>query len=344
MSIIITLLAFGLMISIHELGHFIAAKKFGVLVHEFSIGMGPKIVSRKKGETAYSIRLLPIGGYVKLEGENELETTVDESNPRAFINLHPLKRIIVLSAGAIMNLILGLIIFIVINMNSGVVPNKVYDVSENYSLQETIFKKGDEILKLNNSTMHTYRDISFYMSRYDSDKIDITLKRDGDILKFNDIKLQKTESGYILGVVFNQEKASFVKSAEYAFYDTAFTVKAVVLSLKDIITGDVPMNAMSGPVEIVSVVDDVTSAHTVYPSWLIILELIAMITVNLGVFNLLPFPALDGGSIVFALYELITKKKVKNQIIGYASVIGFALLMLLAVFVTAGDIKDLITN
>ena len=112
MSILITIIGFGIMIFIHELGHFLAAKKFGVLVHEFSIGMGPKLFSRKGKETVYSLRLLPIGGYVKLEGENTLEQEHDVSDPRSFINLHPLKRIIVLCAGAFMNVLLGFILLI----------------------------------------------------------------------------------------------------------------------------------------------------------------------------------------------------------------------------------------
>lgn len=343
MAILITIIAFGLMISIHEFGHFIAAKRFGVLVHEFSIGMGPKLFSKKGKETTYSLRLLPIGGYVKLEGENEIETEAENDNPRAFVNLHPFKRIIILIAGAFMNILLGFILYIIININVGVIPSKVADVPAANPAQETVFQKGDEIVKLNNTHMNTFEDVSFYMSRYNKDRISVTLKRDGKVITYDNVKLHKTGSGYMLGVVFASEKASFGKSIEYAVYDTAFTAKAVIVSIGDLFTGRLSLDSMSGPVEIVSVVDTVASSKNRY-TFITILELIAMITVNLGLFNLFPFPALDGGSIVFALYELITRRKIKSQVVGYASMIGFVLLMLLAVYVTAGDIKALINK
>ena len=325
------------MIFLHELGHFIAAKKFGVLVHEFSIGMGPKIFSFGKGETAYSLRALPIGGYVKLEGENEIE---ENDNPRSFSNLHPLKRIIVLIAGALMNVLLGIIIFSIINFKIGVIPSTVASIPEEYS-QLKYFEAGDDILRLNNTRVHTSEDVQLFMSRLEeNESIDITLKRNGKTVKLDDFTPVKTSEGYKLGVVFNQEKAGVFKSAGYAVYDTVYITKAVLYALGDLITGKVGVNTLSGPVEIVTVVDAVASTKNEY-TFLSILMLFAMITVNLGVFNLLPFPALDGGSIVFALYELITRKKIKSEIVGYLSVIGFILLMVLAAFVTMGDILDL---
>lgn len=325
------------MIFLHELGHFITAKRFGVFVHEFSIGMGPKLFSFGKGETKYSLRLFPIGGYVKLEGENDIE---ENNNPRSFSNLTPLKRIAILVAGALMNIILGFIIFTIINTNAGIVPTVIGEIPEEYVQNNERFMPGDEIVKLNNTRVHTADDVSLFMSRSDGD-FSITLKRDKKEHIIENFKAYETEHGYKLGVVFKGEKASFIKNAQFAVYDTVYITKAVVYALSDLITGKVGMNALSGPVEIVSVVDAVTSQQNDY-TYLSILYLFAMITVNLGVFNLLPFPALDGGSIVFALYELLTKKKVKSEIVGYASLIGFALLMALAVFVTAGDILDLI--
>lgn len=327
------------MISLHELGHFIAAKRFGVLVHEFSIGMGPKLFSFGKGETKYSLRLFPIGGYVKLEGENDIE---ENDHPRSFSNLAPLKRIIILLSGALMNVLLGFIIFTIINASAGIVPSIIGEIPQEYTSNEGVFYPGDEIVKLDNTRVHTADDVSLFMSRTDGD-FSITLKRNGNEHIIKNFKAYSTEAGFKLGVVFKQEKASFIRNARFAFYDTIYITKAVVYALADLVTGKVGMNALSGPVEIVSVVDTVASQKNDY-TYLSILYLFAMITVNLGVFNLLPFPALDGGSIVFALYELITKKKVKSEIVGYASLVGFALLMVLAVFVTAGDILDLMTK
>lgn len=338
MSILITIIGFGIMVLLHELGHFITAKKFGVLVHEFAIGMGPKIFSFGKGETKYSLRLFPIGGYVRLEGENEVEGNDD---PRSFSNLHPLKRIIVLISGALMNVLLGFLIFTIINLSVGIVPSKVERVPAELSDKQTYLQSGDEILKLNNTRVRTNDDVNLFMSRYkEGESISITLERNGEKIKVNKFTPIKTNKGFKLGVVFEKEKVNLLKSAQYAVYDTVYITKAVIYALGDLITGKVGMNALSGPVEIVSVVDSVASNNDGY-AFLSVLLLFAMITVNLGVFNLLPFPALDGGSIVFALYELITKKKIKSEIVGYASIIGFVLLMTLAVFVTAGDIAAL---
>ena len=338
MAILITVIGFGIMIFLHELGHFVAAKRFGVLVHEFAIGMGPKLFSFGKGETTYSLRLFPIGGFVRLEGENDLE---ENDNPRSFSNLSPLKRIVVLVSGAFMNVLLGFIIFVIINLNMGITPPVVKDIPEEYAGIQENFQVGDEIVKLNNSRINTFDDVSLFMSRFKGERLSATIKRNGEIVKLRNFTPFKTESGYKLGVMFQSEKASFIKCAEDAVYDTVYICKAVVFALVDLIKGDVGMNSLSGPVEIVSTVDKVASLESSY-TYLNILLLFAMITVNLGVFNLLPFPALDGGSILFALYELITRKKVKSEIIGYASAIGFALLMILAIYVTAGDIIDLI--
>ena len=326
------------MVLLHELGHFITAKKFGVLVHEFAIGMGPKLFSFGKGETKYSLRLFPIGGYVKLEGENELE---ENDDPRSFSNLHPFKRIIVLVSGALMNVLLGFLIFTIINLSVGVVPSKIDNIPKELSDKQIYLQSGDEILKLNNTRIRTNDDVLLFMSRYDEgESISITLKRNGEKITIDNFKPIKTEAGFKLGVIFKHENANLIKSAKFAVFDTVYITKAVIYAVGDLVTGKVGMNTLSGPVEIVSVVDSVASANNEY-AFLSILLLFAMITVNLGVFNLLPFPALDGGSIVFALYELITKKKIKSEIVGYASIIGFVLLMTLAVFVTAGDIAAL---
>lgn len=323
---------------LHELGHFVAAKRFGVIVHEFSIGMGPRLFGFGKGETKYSVRLLPLGGYVKLEGEGETE---ESDNPRSFSNLSPIKRIIILFAGAFMNILLGFLLFTVINVKTGIVPAKIAAVPDEF-IEETVFLKDDEIIKLDNTRIHTFDDVSLFMSRCDSN-ISVTVRRNGEIKTFDDFLPFKTENGYKLGVSFASQKASFLKSAEYAVYDTVYITKAVFFALGDLICGRAGLNTLSGPVEIVSVVGEVASQKNSYTVFSVLM-LFAMITVNLGIFNLLPFPALDGGSIVFAFYELITGRKVKSEILGYASMIGFALLMILALFVTVGDITDLIKN
>lgn len=338
MSILITIIGFGIMVFLHELGHFLTAKSFGVLIHEFAIGMGPKIFSFGKGETKYSLRLLPLGGYVKLEGENDLE---ENTNPRSFSNLSPFKRIIVLVSGALMNILLGILIFTVINLKVGIQPTVISGIPEEFPTNNEIFVLGDEITELDGTNVHTMDDVSLFMSRNNSKTIDITIERDGKELTLEDFKLHETQNGYKLGVMFNPKKAGIFESAQFALYDTVNVTKAVYFAVGDLITGKEDINNLSGPVEIVGAVGQVTEQTQGETRLIMILLLFAMISVNLGIFNLLPFPALDGGSIIFALYELITRKKVKSEIVGYASVIGFILLMVLALYVTVGDILAL---
>ena len=207
MAIFITVIGFGIMVFLHELGHFITAKRFGVLVHEFAIGMGPKIFSFGKDETKYSLRIFPIGGYVRLEGENEIE---DNNNPRSFSNLHPFKRIIVLVSGALMNILLGILLFTIINISAGIVPTVIDTIPEQFADEHTILQSGDEIIKLNNTRVRTNDDIHLFMSRYDNkEPITITFKRDGENLVAENFVPFKTESGYKLGLIFKAEDASF---------------------------------------------------------------------------------------------------------------------------------------
>lgn len=336
MAVLITIIGFGIMVFLHEFGHFITAKKFGVLVHEFAIGMGPKLFSFGKGETKYSLRIFPIGGFVRLEGEDTYDKNDD--NPRSFMNIHPLKRIIILFSGAFMNLVLGWLIFVFINMNMGVVPSIIDTVPDEFA-SETLFQAGDEILSLNGTRTHTFDDVSLFMSRADGKNIRASVLRNGKKETFTVIP-KSTEAGYKLGVTFKTYKSDIPMSLRYAVYDTFYISKAVIFAVSDLITGKASLSTLSGPVEIVSVVGEVAGSNNPY-IFISILMLFAMITVNLGVFNLLPFPALDGGSIIFNLYELITRKKIKPEILGYINAAGFALLMLLAAFVTIGDVRDL---
>ena len=189
MAILITVIGFGIMVVLHELGHFILAKSFGVQVHEFAVGMGPKIFSVGKGETKYSLRLFPIGGYVKLEGENELE---ENDNPRSFSNLAPFKRILVLLAGAIMNILLGILIFAFLNIKTGVTPSVIKDISPEFKTEQTVLLPDDRIVEMNSTNIHTYDDVALFMSRSDGSEITVTVERKGEKISIP-VKPQNTE-------------------------------------------------------------------------------------------------------------------------------------------------------
>lgn len=336
-AIIITVLALGIMVCLHELAHMLTAKKFGVLCHEFSIGMGPKLFSLGKGETKYSVRLLPIGGFVQMEGESE-----ESDNPRAFGNQKWWKRLIVLAAGAVSNIIFGWILFSIIAANYGIVPTVVESIPEAYR-ETTVFREGDEVLKIGKTRVHSRNDMLMSLSMTDEDILDVTVRRDGEKI----VLRAPVYRNRLLGVgLANVESPSFIQSVRYGAYDSVYIVKAVVWAVRDLITGKQSLNALSGPVEIVAVVDDVVQSEPVSKEddyrLRVLLELFAMISVNLGVFNLLPIPALDGGQIVFVVIERIIGRKIKAEVIGTVNFVFFALLMLLAVYVTCGDIIGLV--
>ncbi len=336
--VVVTILAFGIMVMLHEAGHFFVAKKFGVTVHEFSIGMGPLLFKWEKGETQYSLRLLPFGGYVKLEGETE-----ESDNPRAFSNISPIKRIAILVAGAAMNILLGFICFVIINNVFGYVrTNRVETVVESSAAYDAGILPGDEIIKLNGTKIYTKADVDLFMIG-NPENVDVTYRRDGEIHKVN--LVPKAVSGrVIIGFTPVVKKLNVLESLKYSYYDTRYVVKAVFVSLKMLFTGEAKVTDMSGPVGIVQVVDQATEASKEdgwFYIFLNLLNLFGMISVNLGVFNLLPFPALDGGSIIFAFIELVTRKKLKSEVLGYINLIGLVLILGLGVFVMFSDIMKL---
>lgn len=344
-SIIITVLALGIMVCLHELGHMLAAKAFGVLVHEFSIGMGPKLFSIKPGETTYSLRLLPIGGFVQMEGEGYEEGGEQSyDRNRSFRYLKAWKRFIILAAGAVLNVLLGLLIFTIINMNSSVHPPIVTSAAEGYE-SVTVFEAGDEILSIEGTRTHSFQDVLMKLAEpkvQAKDSLKVVVRRGGKKVTL-DAPVYGDEGGKKLMLIFDSivYNPGPVTSLRYAVYDTGFVVKAVVGAVGDLLTGKQSVDSLSGPVEIVAVVDDVASTQSPY-TWLTLLSLFALITVNLGVFNLLPIPALDGGQILFLIIEKIIGREIKPQVVGVINAIFFSLLMLLAVYVTVGDVIGLL--
>lgn len=338
-SIIVTIIAFGIMVMLHELGHFLTAKKFGVTVHEFSIGMGPLIFKWGKGETQYSIRLLPLGGYVKLEGEDE-----ESDNPRAFSNISPIKRICILVAGALMNVLLGFLCFVIINnVYPRVQVPVISEIVENSAAEQAGLMVGDEIVKLDNTHVATQSDVSLFMMS-NPDEVKVTYLRNGEKNKVT--LYPKMQDGRLLmGFKSSIKELSVLERLEYSYYDTRYVVKAVLVSIKMLFTGEAKVSDMSGPVGVVQVVGDAAESARPYGSLAVVMQILmlfAMISVNLGVFNLLPFPALDGGSIIFAFIELITRKKLKQEVLGYINLAGLLLILGLGIFIMYSDIMKLL--
>ncbi len=336
-GIIVAIFFFGLMVGIHEFGHFSAARLFGVTVHEFSIGMGPKLCSWGKSETRYSLRLLPIGGFVRMEGETE-----SSEAPGSLSQKPAWQRLIVLSSGALMNLLLGFLIFVFMNAALGASTNEITEVLPETPAKEVGIMAGDRIVRAEKSVIHNVSDFRFSLYDLEKDEISVTVERDGERKEFSLVP-KETDGVRQIGVVFGYDEKPYVWNVfRYAWYDTVFVVKNVVYSLGKLLTGAVGMESVSGPVGIVSTIGAAANQPSLWASILQVLELMAIITVNLGVFNMLPFPGLDGGHAVFTLLEMVRRKPVKPEHEGYVHAIGFLLLLLLMILVTWSDISKLI--
>lgn len=344
MGIIWTVIILGVMIFIHELGHFISARSFGVHVEEFSMGMGPAIIKKQKGGTLYALRALPLGGYCKMEGED-----ADSDAPDSFSKLKPWKKLVVLAAGAAMNVLLALILFIIVSFSQG---SSIYAPQIGYIADgspASVFSVGDKIVKMDNTKINIYADITLKMMDNNGEDIEITVERDGERIT-KTVTPYKTENGYRIGfspaIVENTPSVAL----KNGFYETVFSVKTVFWSIKQLITGKVGLSSLSGPVGVASVVGSAVDSveQTADASvrglllFLNIAYIAALIGANLGVMNLLPLPALDGGRIIFILTEMITRKKIPERFEAAVHAAGFALLMLLAVVVTWSDIVKLI--
>ncbi len=331
MTIIISLLLFGLLIGIHEFGHLIAAKINKINVIEFSIGMGPKIFSFKKGETLYSLRLLPIGGFCNMEGEDE-----ETGSENAFSSKSPLRRISVLAAGAIMNLVLGFIALLIISLSN---PTCTTTYIEKVNIESPAYQQGlragDKVLKLDNKKVKTYNDILYFMTENKGETISVTVSRNGSIQNLN-IKPYYEGNRYYIGITPEIHKNTPLKSLVSAFYNEVFISKLIIKSLWQMLTGEIMLSEASGPVGVVKEIGTAAQA-----GFLNVIYILAIITINLGLFNLLPIPALDGGRIVFSLFELVTRKKVSVKTEAIIHTVGLALLMLVMVFVTFNDIVKL---
>lgn len=329
---ICVILIFGVIIFIHELGHFLTAKIFGVKVHEFAIGMGPKLFGKQKGDTFYSVRLIPMGGYVKMEGEDE-----NSEDPKAFSNKKPWQRFIILFAGAFMNLLLGFVLLVTLNAASPRLPAiptmQVVSVQEGMGAETAGILAGDKILAIDGNRIHTQLDFSLALDGKDT--VNVTVDRSGEQTTLP-VTLTEYEGSKRLGIIQAVEEKNVGNVISYSFFETFSIIKLTYQSFFGMFNGSVAVDQMSGPVGIVSGISDAAQRGFFDVLWLAII-----ISLNLGVVNLLPLPALDGGRIVFVLWEMITKKKLKPEQEGFIHFIGFVILILFMLYVTKNDIMRL---
>lgn len=333
MYIVYALLGFSLLIIVHELGHFIMAKVNGIRVEEFSIGMGPKIFSTEGKETKYSIGLFPIGGYVKMMGEEE-----EVNDERSFSSKSPLRRISVIVAGAFMNFLLAIIIFTVFLNKFGYSLPKVASLIENMPAVEAGLQEGDEFLKVNGSKVLSADDLSVAINLAKDKPINFLISRNGENKEIVVTPKLVEENGsqrYMIGFGFERiDNPGIVQSFKQSFKETVSVINQTYKSLKMMVTGEVNFKTdVGGPVSIIRM-----SSEAAKNGIWNLMYFIAFISINLAVFNMLPFPALDGGWTVILLIELITRRKVPDRIVGAMNYVGIMLLFGLMILVTIKDI------
>lgn len=354
--ILIAILMFGVLIALHEFGHFAAAKLCGVKVNEFAIGMGPLVLHKKSGETEYSLRLFPIGGFCAMEGEEE----GNSADPRAFPNRPWWQRLIILLAGIFMNFLTGLIIILVLLAPAeGFRTPVVSGFSEEVPVQaQGLLQTGDRITRVNGHPVYLQPDVSFFLGRIGGDQVDLEVERNGQKVSLPKVPLTAVtqEDGserLMLGIYMQEfEEATLPAKLKYAWLEAVDNVRMVWYSLSELVRGAVGLRDMSGPVGIIDMVGQVgqagaEAAEAAGESAFLgalegILSFTSFISINLAVMNLLPIPALDGGQILFmgvnGAYTALTKRKMDPKYLGWVSAAGFVCLMALMLAVTVSDI------
>lgn len=335
MRILLAVVLFLLLIVFHEFGHFIIAKKSGIKVNEFAVGMGPLVYSKEKGETTYSFRAIPIGGYCAMEGEDD-----ESSDPRSFDNAPASKRFLTILAGPVANLIIAVLVFTIVGVIGGVVTTTVDDFIEDSPAQAAGIEKGDEILKINGQEIGDFTDISkvvndFYKDKDFDKEITVLAKRNGKDLDFAFKPKVEGENTYI-GIIPARRTPGFFEAIGLGFKETGRNVKMIFTILGRLFTGKLAFGALSGPVGVLKELGN--QAQNGLAS---LLYFLAYISVNLAVFNLLPIPALDGSKLLTSGIEIITGKKINKKLEEKITMVGFFILLGLILVVSIKDIVNL---
>ncbi len=337
LNIVVTLLVFGVLILAHEAGHFFVAKACKVKINEFAIGMGPAIYKKQGKETLYSIRILPIGGFVQMDGEDGEGTDENSFNKKPYW-----KRFLILVTGAVMNILLGFILICIINSQRALLPTTIVagfdenSVSNSYGLQE-----NDEILKINNYGVKSYLDISYGLATAGAEPVDITVLRDGKQVVLSNVEFpvitdENIGESYTLDFIVFGERRSFISTVKYSFDWTVSISKSIYSFFGTLFTGKADLNQVSGPVGTTTAIGQSVQLGLDY-----LLLAVALISINLGILNLLPFPALDGGRILFLAIEAIRRKPMSQKIEYSINAAGLILLLTLMLVITVKDVIHL---
>ena len=338
MGIIFAILIFSFIVFFHELGHFTLAKLNGIDVQEFAIGMGPTLFSKEYKGTVYAVHLLPIGGFGAM-GEDDEET----ESPGNFNKKSVWARISVIAAGPIFNFIMAFVLAVILTAMVGYDKPVISSVEEGYSAAEAGIQEGDTIVRMGGKKINIFREITYYNQFHQGETVKVTYLHDGEKHTATLVPKMDDELGYYrIGISGGgNTKANAWTSVQYGAYEVKFWVCTTFESLKQLVTGNVGVKQLSGPVGIVNMVDTTYNESKSYGVFIVIAQFLnigILLSANLGVMNLLPLPALDGGRLVFLLIEAIRRKRIPPEKEGYVHLAGMALLMILMVVVMYNDI------
>ena len=348
LTLIYFILILGIIVLVHEFGHFIFSKMFGVHVYEFSIGMGPRIwgTKKEKGKTQYNIRAFPIGGFVSLAGEDPEEVDPEVPEGGYLYNKPIWQRFIIMAAGVFNNFVLALVILFLIGIFHGSVNMTpvITSLDKDYPMYQTGIREGDIIKSINGNKVDTLDDANVYLTlENDGSETEFVIERNDEeyIFLVQPVEEEDEETHELkfrYGITFEKKtEHGFVNAIKYAFTQFMSYIKQIIITFKYLFTGRLGINNLSGPVGIYSVVGEVTKESV----FLNLASLTALLSVNVGFLNIMPFPAFDGGRILFLLIEKLRGRPVNPKIENMVNTIGFALLMLLVIYVTIGDVGRL---
>ena len=333
---------FSIIILFHELGHFLLAKKNGIRVNEFCLGLGPTLFGVTKGETKYSVKLFPFGGACMMEGEDG-----ESEDQKAFGQKSVWARISVVAAGPVFNFIMAFVFAVILLSCIGIDRPVVSETIEGYSAQAAGMQKGDVIVKINQKKIHFYREVSMYTFFYPGETVEVTYQRTGEEkTAVIEPKLDEKSGRYMIGIKAQaqRERGGFLTNLKYGAHEVGSWIWTSLQSLKMLVTGKVSLNELSGPVGIVKTIGDTYDASKqdgIFYIFLSMLNFSILLSANLGVMNLLPLPALDGGRLIFLILEAVRKKRVDPEKEGMVHFVGIMILMGLMVLVMFNDIRKL---
>ena len=342
-SILLFIVIFCVIVVAHEFGHFILAKSNGIHVVEFFVGMGPTLFSFTKGETKYSLKLLPLGGACIFEGEDGLNTKEGEVTEGAFQNAPVWARFATVLAGPLFNFLLAYVLSVILVSNTGVLIPVVTSVQEGSNAEAEGLQVGDRIVKMNGKSIHLYQQVYLNsLLNVDGDPFEIVYERNGEKHTITVTPTFDEEANrYLMGISTGEYlECNAIQNFQYALYMMNFEVEMTFKSLAMLVTGQLSLDDLSGPVGIVKIVDDTYTEAKVYGTSTVVLSMIEialLLSVNLGVMNLLPLPALDGGRLIFLLIEAVRGKPIPPEKEGIVHLAGMAALMILMVVVMFND-------